>query len=322
MKITRTPVAVTGLLALGIGAVSVMSGIGQSSPSVLMAGQDTPLSATVTDQVNVRPVPVGQAPVDLSDNAVVGKLAAGSQVQIVCQFTSTTAGAAGNTWYRITGGAVPMPTAVASAAYLRLTTPDVTVPPCGGTPRRTTCDLIIQDPAIAEAAYRSLAAMNAATDVSQRVADLIARNGGKPLTAQQISDFIAAGTLTPADIFPLLAQLNHGVHYLQCQLLDEPYNNPISPADPGQSGKKPPLKQLHSDSTLSGSSLDYWRKQSTEDIVRSLAPDSEIPLTVKEDGTVMNGNTRIKALRERGYDVDSLPRTPYASPWSDYFDLP
>jgi hypothetical protein len=76
----------------------------------------------------------------------------------------------------------------------------------------------------------------------------------------------------------------------------------------------PPLKRLHPDSTLeSGSnkfSLEYWRKQKTEDIVESLKPGRRDSLKVKPDGTVMDGNTRIKALEERGYDVNSLPREP------------
>lgn len=35
------------------------------------------------------------------------------------------------------------------------------------------------------------------------------------------------------------------------------------------------------------------------------------PLVAKADGTIMSGNTRVFVLRERGYDVDALPRTPY-----------
>ena len=47
---------------------------------------------------------------------------------------------------------------------------------------------------------------------------------------------------------------------------------------------------------------------STEDIVRSLAPGSREPLTVKPDGRIVDGNTRIKVLQERGYDIETLPR--------------
>lgn len=74
----------------------------------------------------------------------------------------------------------------------------------------------------------------------------------------------------------------------------------------------PPLQRIHSDQTLqSGSArhaLDYWRKQSTDDIVRSLQPGNREALRVKPDGRIMNGNTRIKVLEERGFDINSLPR--------------
>jgi hypothetical protein len=75
---------------------------------------------------------------------------------------------------------------------------------------------------------------------------------------------------------------------------------------------QPPLQRIHSDATLQTGaarfSLDYWRKQQTDDIVRSLAPGSREALRVKPDGRIMNGNTRIKALEERGFDVNGLPR--------------
>lgn len=32
------------------------------------------------------------------------------------------------------------------------------------------------------------------------------------------------------------------------------------------------------------------------------------PLKVKPDGRIMDRNTRIKVLEERGYDINSLPR--------------
>ncbi|RYJ22027.1 Rhs-family protein [Streptomyces sp. L-9-10] len=75
----------------------------------------------------------------------------------------------------------------------------------------------------------------------------------------------------------------------------------------------PPLKSLHPDSSLDKSSLDFWGKQDTEDILFSLRPGAKEALRVKPDGTIANGNTRIKVLRDRGYDVDSLPREPYGS---------
>lgn len=77
-----------------------------------------------------------------------------------------------------------------------------------------------------------------------------------------------------------------------------------------------PLRALHSNETLERSnkaSLDYWSKQSTDDIVASLRPGQHEALIVRDDGVVMNGNTRVYTLRSRGYDVDSLPREPYGS---------
>lgn len=76
----------------------------------------------------------------------------------------------------------------------------------------------------------------------------------------------------------------------------------------------PPLRRIHADAVYQFGSprlaLEYWRKQPTADIVASLAPGQPEGLRVKADGRIMNGNTRIKVLEERGYDVDSLPRDP------------
>jgi hypothetical protein len=74
----------------------------------------------------------------------------------------------------------------------------------------------------------------------------------------------------------------------------------------------PPLRRIHSDQTLEAGSnrvaLEYWRKQPTADIVNSLQPGQPEALKVTSDGRIMNGNTRIKVLEERGFDVNSLPR--------------
>jgi hypothetical protein len=76
--------------------------------------------------------------------------------------------------------------------------------------------------------------------------------------------------------------------------------------------KTPPLRRIHSDRTLeTGSSriaLEYWRLQPTAAIVQSLQPGLIEALQVKPDGRIMNGNTRIKVLEERGFDINSLPR--------------
>jgi hypothetical protein len=57
-------------------------------------------------------------------------------------------------------------------------------------------------------------------------------------------------------------------------------------------------------------SLEYWRQRTTKEIIESLQPDpgNQEGLKVKPDGTVVQGNTRLKVLEERGFDVNSLPR--------------
>jgi hypothetical protein len=75
---------------------------------------------------------------------------------------------------------------------------------------------------------------------------------------------------------------------------------------------QPPLQRIHPDATYQSGpakvALDYWRQQTTDDVVRSLAPGEREALRVKPDGRIMNGNTRVRVLEERGYDVNSLPR--------------
>jgi RHS repeat-associated protein len=83
---------------------------------------------------------------------------------------------------------------------------------------------------------------------------------------------------------------------------------PIDEGMPFSIGAKgPPLRTIHKMS-LKQSSLSFWRGKSTAEIVDSLKPGVKEPLIVKPDGRVMQGNHRIEVLRERGFDVDSLPR--------------
>jgi hypothetical protein len=81
---------------------------------------------------------------------------------------------------------------------------------------------------------------------------------------------------------------------------------------PNASGSsRPPLQRIHPDATYQGTAklaLEYWRKQPTDAIIRSLAPGGREALQVKPDGRIMNGNTRIRVLEERGIDVNGLPR--------------
>jgi len=69
-----------------------------------------------------------------------------------------------------------------------------------------------------------------------------------------------------------------------------------------------PLKSLHSEDAFSQPKLATFRKFSTEDLIGSLCPGEEGALKVKPNGTIMDGHHRVFVLRERGVDVDALPR--------------
>jgi len=68
------------------------------------------------------------------------------------------------------------------------------------------------------------------------------------------------------------------------------------------------LKPLHLEASLSQPKLASFRKLSTEDLVASLRPGGPGALKVKPDGTIMDGHHRVYVLRERGVNVDALPR--------------
>lgn len=69
-----------------------------------------------------------------------------------------------------------------------------------------------------------------------------------------------------------------------------------------------PLKPLHPDSSLSQSKLAQYAKLSTAELLLSLYPGQPGALKVKPNGTMMDGHHRIKILRVRGINVDTLPR--------------
>jgi hypothetical protein len=86
-------------------------------------------------------------------------------------------------------------------------------------------------------------------------------------------------------------------------------------------GELPDLRRIHPYSTYQSDpkakdALDFCRQKPTGEIVESLKPgnNNKEPLTVKPDGTVMQGNTRVKVLEERGYNTNSLPREPLETP--------
>ncbi len=76
----------------------------------------------------------------------------------------------------------------------------------------------------------------------------------------------------------------------------------------------PPLRRIHEavyeHYPDARKSLGYHRTRSTQEIVGSLLPvaDGSEHFIVKPDGRIVQENTRIKVLEERGYPVNDLPR--------------
>ena len=95
--------------------------------------------------------------------------------------------------------------------------------------------------------------------------------------------------------------------------------NPLLHSDPlglnsmeRQGSPRLPLTPMHPDSSLSKASLDYWSRQPTSDILKSLQPG--LPEGLKVDpatGKIWDGNTRIKVLSDRGVNINELPRESY-----------
>lgn len=71
---------------------------------------------------------------------------------------------------------------------------------------------------------------------------------------------------------------------------------------------QPPLIPLHSDGALIPLKLERYRRSSDRELIDSLAPGQADSLKARPDGTMLDGHHRIKILRERGVDVDALPR--------------
>jgi len=70
----------------------------------------------------------------------------------------------------------------------------------------------------------------------------------------------------------------------------------------------PPLKPLHLSSALSQAKLKHYARLMNEELIYSLAPGMEGSLKARPDGTLIDGHHRIAVLRERGVNVDELPR--------------
>ena len=92
--------------------------------------------------------------------------------------------------------------------------------------------------------------------------------------------------------------------------------NPL--ADAGS--RRVSLKNFHSDSSLSSAKLEQYDKLSTEALIDSLRPGKVGSLKIRPDGTMIDGHHRIKILRDRGIDVNSLPREEVPGSLSDASD--
>lgn len=71
---------------------------------------------------------------------------------------------------------------------------------------------------------------------------------------------------------------------------------------------QPPLNPLHDDAALSPAKLKQYAKATTEELIESLKPGQAGSLKARDDGTLVDGHHRIKILRDRGFEVDDLPR--------------
>lgn len=71
---------------------------------------------------------------------------------------------------------------------------------------------------------------------------------------------------------------------------------------------QPPLKPLHAESSLIGSKLDEYGKLSDPQLIDSLKLGPTGSHKVRPDGTIVDGHHRIRILRDRAVDVNSLPR--------------
>lgn len=71
---------------------------------------------------------------------------------------------------------------------------------------------------------------------------------------------------------------------------------------------KPPLRPLHADQSLIRSKLDTYGKLTDQELTDSLQPGLPGSLKVRPDGTMVDGHHRVKILRDRGVDVNALPR--------------
>lgn len=72
--------------------------------------------------------------------------------------------------------------------------------------------------------------------------------------------------------------------------------------------KFPPLQPLHHTTLLNRTKLNLYARLTTAELLQSLLPGQPGSLKVRDDGTILDGHHRIEVLRQRGIDVDQLPR--------------
>ena len=70
----------------------------------------------------------------------------------------------------------------------------------------------------------------------------------------------------------------------------------------------PPLQALHPETSLIPSKLSQLGRLTTDALVDSLLPGGSHCLKTRPDGTIIDGHHRIHILRQRGVNVDALPR--------------
>jgi ParB-like chromosome segregation protein Spo0J len=70
----------------------------------------------------------------------------------------------------------------------------------------------------------------------------------------------------------------------------------------------PPLQPVHSDDTLLPLKLADYARHATEELIDSLRPGNQHSLKTRPDGTILDGHHRVRILRDRGINVDDLPR--------------
>jgi hypothetical protein len=70
----------------------------------------------------------------------------------------------------------------------------------------------------------------------------------------------------------------------------------------------PPLKSLHPEGHLNAGKPAQIDRLSTEALLDSLLPGLKDCLKTRPEGTILDGHHRIHIIRQRGVDVDGLPR--------------